>query len=191
MAFMFLASVAGGDSARVVTHEAMTFATRQGKPQRFRRQSATCGQVRPDVGKQADSAGNRPSPRETNSVSPRGCSRGHRIRPSPAKYLRRAAGRLRLQNPRPRRCGRGFCMRRRVDAHVAPRWPDVPRVCKAPTSGPAPGRDARGRTSRDGRGGGISDHARACASVCASERGARRKRQVSGGIRSGARSFPS
>ena len=69
----------------------MTSATRQGQPQRFRRQSATCGQVRPHVGKRADSAGNRPSPRKTNSVSPRGCSRGHRVRPSPAKYLRRGS----------------------------------------------------------------------------------------------------
>jgi hypothetical protein len=69
----------------------MTFGNRQGKPERIRPQSATCGQVRSHVGKWADSAGNHPSPRETNSVSPRGCSRGHRLRPSPAKYLRRGS----------------------------------------------------------------------------------------------------
>ena len=67
----------------------MTSATRQGQPQRFRRQSATCGQVRPHVGKRADSAGNRLSPRETNSVSPRGCSRRpFETGPPPTEYLR-------------------------------------------------------------------------------------------------------
>ena len=46
-----------------------------------------------------------------------------------------AVGRLRLQKPRRRRHRRGFCMRRRVDAHVAPRWPDVPPVGAAQRRG--------------------------------------------------------
>jgi len=72
-------------------------------------------------------------------------------------------GRLHLQNPRQRRHDRGFCMRRREDAHVPPRWPDVRPRGEARGSGPAPGRSARGRTWRGRRGGA---EFRSCAALC-------------------------
>ncbi len=88
-------------------------------------------------------------PRAKQTLSPRvAVPAGIAFDRAPPSTYAGAAGRLRLQNPRPRRRHRGFRLRRRVDAHVAARWPDVPPVGAAQRLG-----ERRAGTPAGERGG--------------------------------------